>query len=163
MLTEPERPMRLFALVAGLFMALTSIAAAQPYATPEELLVAFYEPYFNGNFPENESQFRSAALQALYDNDAEITPEGEMGAISFDPYIDGQDYDITDLEIGAAAMAGDYASVDVAFSNFGEPRSLTYELVLEDGGWKIDDVVSTNPDNPYRLSEIFAEAAAMYQ
>ena len=155
--------MRLFALVAGLVLALTSFAAAQPYETPDALLEAFYEPYFNGNFPENESQFRSAALQALYDNDAQITPEGEMGAISFDPYIDGQDYDLTDFTIGAAGIAGDYASVDVTFLNFGEPRALTYELVLEDGGWKIDDVVSTNPDNPYRLSVIFAEAAAMYQ
>ncbi len=155
--------MRLAALAVGLVLALMSYAAAQPYDTPEALLEAFYQPYFNGNFPEDESQFRSAALQALYDNDAEITPEGEMGAISFDPYIDGQDYDITNFDIGAAGIAGDYASVDVTFSNFGEPRSLTYELVLEDGGWKIDDVVSTNPDNPYRLSEIFAEAAAMYQ
>ena len=155
--------MRLAALAVGLVLALMSYAAAQPYDTPEALLEAFYQPYFNGNFPEDESQFRSAALQALYDNDAEITPEGEMGAISFDPYIDGQDYDITNFDIGAAGIAGDYASVDVTFSNFGEPRSLTYELVLEDGGWKIDDVVSTNPDNPYRLSEIFAEAAAMYK
>jgi hypothetical protein len=155
--------MRLVTIAAGLILALSSLAAAQAYDTPEALIEAFYQPYFDGNFPENESQFRSAALQALYDNDAEITPEGEMGAISFDPYIDGQDYDITNLEIGATDIAGDDATVEVTFSNFGEPRSLTYELVLEDGGWKIDDVVSTNPDNPYRLSEIFAEAAAMYQ
>ena len=154
--------MRLVTLAAGLVLALTSFAAAQSYDTPEALLEAFYEPYFNGSFPEDESQFRSAALQALYDTDAEITPEGEMGAISFDPYIDGQDYDITDFAIGEADIAGDQASVDVSFSNFGEPRALTYELVLEDGGWKIDDVISTNPDNPYRLSEIFAEAAAGY-
>ena len=155
--------MRLVTIAAGLILALSSLAAAQAYDTPEALIEAFYQPYFDGNFPENESQFRSAALQALYDNDAEITPEGEMGAISFDPYIDGQDYDIANLEIGAIDIAGDDATVEVTFSNFGEPRSLTYELVLEDGGWKIDDVVSTNPDNPYRLSEIFAEAAAMYQ
>lgn len=155
--------MRLVTIAAGLILALSSLAAAQAYDTPEALIEAFYQPYFDGNFPENESQFRSAALQALYDNDAEITPEGEMGAISFDPYIDGQDYDITNLEIGATDIAGDDATVEVTFSNFGEPRSLTYELVLEDGGWKIDDVVSTNPGNPYRLSEIFAEAAAMYQ
>jgi hypothetical protein len=154
--------MRLATLAVGFVLAFTSLATAQSYDTPEALLEAFYEPYFNGSFPEDESQFRSAALQALYDNDAEITPEGEMGAISFDPYIDGQDYDITDFEIGAAGIAGDQASVDVTFSNFGEPRALTYELVLEDGGWKIDDVISTNPDNPYRLSEIFAEAAASY-
>src|SRR5215217_6045887 len=154
--------MRLVTLAAGLFLALSSLAVAQPYQTPDELLEAFYAPYFDGNFPENESQFWSAELQALYDNDAEITPEGEMGAISFDPYIDGQDYEITDFEIGAAGIAGDYASVDVTFNNFGEPRALSYELVLEDGGWKIDDVVSTNPNNEYRLSEIFAEAAAGY-
>lgn len=155
--------MRFVTIAAGLVLALSSLAAAQAYDTPEALIEAFYQPYFDSNFPENESQFRSAALQALYDNDAEITPEGEMGAISFDPYIDGQDYGITNLEIGATDIAGDDATVEVTFSNFGEPRSLTYELVLEDGGWKIDDVVSTNPDNPYRLSEIFAEAAAMYQ
>lgn len=154
--------MRLATLAAGLVLALTSFAAAQSYDTPEALIEAFYQPYFNGNFPENERQFRSAALQALYDNDAEITPEGEMGAISFDPYIDGQDYDISEFQIAAAGIAGDYASIEVTFNNFGEPRALTYELVLEDGGWKIDDVVSTNPDNPYRLTEIFAEAAAMY-
>lgn len=154
--------MRLAALATGLFLTFGGLAAAQPYDTPQALLEAFYEPYFSGAFSEDETQFRSQALQALYDNDAELAGEGEMGAISFDPYIDGQDYDITELEIGAPGIDGDYASVDVTFRNFGEPRALTYDLVLEDGGWKIDDVVSTNPDNAYRLSEIFAEAAAGY-
>lgn len=155
--------MRLAAYAAGLVLAFTGLSAAQPFETPEALLEAFYEPYFTGEFYADESQFRSQALQALYDNDAEITPEGEMGAISFDPYVDGQDFEITDFDIGAAGIAGDYASVDVTFNNFGQPRSLVYELVLEDGGWKIDDVVSTSPENQYRLSEIFAEAAAIYQ
>lgn len=154
--------MRPVAIAASLVLSLTSLTFAQAYDTPEALLEAFYQPYFEGSFPENESQFRSAELQALYDNDAEITPEGEMGAISFDPYIDGQDYEITDFAIGAVAIEGDTAVADVTFSNFGEPRALTYELVLESDGWKIDDVVSTNPDNPYRLSDIFAEAAASY-
>lgn len=154
--------MRLITLAFGLFLALATLANAQPYETPDALLEAFYQPYFDGTFSEDEAQFRSSALQALYDNDAQLAGEGEMGAISFDPYIDGQDYDLTDFEIGAAGIAGEYASVDVTFKNFGEPRSLSYELVLEDGGWKIDDVVSNNPDNLYRLSEIFAEAAAAY-
>lgn len=155
--------MRLAAYAAGLFLAFTGFSAAQPFETPEVLLEAFYEPYFTGEFYADESQFRSQALQALYDNDAEITPDGEMGAISFDPYIDGQDFEITEFDIAAPGIAGDYATVEVTFLNFGEPRSLVYELVLEGGSWKIDDVVSTNPDNQYRLSEIFAEAAAIYQ
>ena len=155
--------MRLAAFAAGLFIALTGLATAQPYDTPRALLEAFYEPYFTGEFNDDEAQFRSQALQALYDNDEQVTPAGEMGALSFDPYIDGQDFDIADFAIDATGVAGDYASVDVVFTNFGEPRYLTYELVREDGGWKINDVVSTNPDNEYRLSEIFAENAALYR
>jgi hypothetical protein len=151
--------MRLAAFVTMLFLAFSGLAAAQTYATPQALLEAFYEPYFTGDFAEDESRFRSRTLQALYDNDARVTPEGEMGALSFDPYIDGQDFDITDLEIGDPVLAGDYAAVEVTFRNFGEPRLLTYELVREDGGWRIEDVVSTSPDSPYRLSEIFAEGA----
>lgn len=155
--------MRLAALATGLFLALTGLAAAQPYDTPQALLEAFYAPYFTGEFSDDEAAFRSQALQALYDSDAEVTPAGEMGALSFDPYVDGQDFDITDFSIGTPGIAGDYASVDVSFANFGEPRSLTYELVREDGGWKIDDVVSTSSENPYRLSEIFADNAGLYQ
>jgi hypothetical protein len=150
--------MRLAALAVGLFLSLTALAAAQSYDTPEALLEAFYAPYLNDEIPEDDAQFRSEALQALYDRDAEITPEGEMGALGFDPYIDGQDFGLTEFEIGEPQIEGDSAIVDVSFNNFDEPRSLTYELVNEDG-WKIEDVVSTSSENPYRLSEIFAAAA----
>ncbi|WP_224702989.1 DUF3828 domain-containing protein [Devosia aquimaris] len=151
--------MRLAALATGLFMAFTAAVAAQPYAAPEDLIAAIYEPYFGGAFPEDESAQRSMALQALYDRDQEITPEGEIGAIDFDPYVDGQDYEITDLVIGTPDISGDRAIVDVTFKNFGEPRALTYDLVFEDGGWKVDDLASTLGDYPYRLTEIFAMAA----
>lgn len=153
--------MRSLALAVSLFVALTGIAMAQPYATPDALLQAFYAPYLtaDANF-DDEAAFRSTGLQALYDADAEATPDGEMGALDFDPFIDGQDWEITDLEIGAAGIAGDYASVEVSFKNFGEARTLHYDLVKEDGGWKIDDVASTTPGNEYRLSEIFALAHA---
>ena len=151
--------MRLVALAAGLFFTCTGFAAAQPYATPEALLEAFYQPYLDDDFPEDEAQFQSSALQALYAHDAEITPEGEMGAIDFDPYINGQDFDLSNLVIGTPDIAGDEASVVVSFDNFGQPTTLDYDLVLEDGGWRIDDVAASNGDYPYRLSEIFAAAA----
>ena len=153
--------MRLTTLTAGLFLGLTGLASAQTFDTPQALLEAFYAPYFSGEFTEDESPFFSDELEALYAADAEVTPEGEIGALDFDPFVDGQDFELTDFEIGAPGIAGDYASADVTFKNFGEPRSLTFELVREDGGWKIDDVVSNNPDNLYRLSDIFAEAAGL--
>ncbi|OAM79174.1 DUF3828 domain-containing protein [Devosia elaeis] len=150
--------MRRIFLAAGVLLALAGAAIAQPFETPEALLEAFYEPYFTDEFPEDESAFRSAALNALYAADAENTPLGEMGALGFDPYVDGQDYQLADLVIDAAEISGDAASVAVSFTNFGRPTALTYELVHEGNGWKIDDVVSSGGEYPYRLSDIFAAA-----
>lgn len=155
--------MRRLALLPALLLALVAPALAQPYETPETLLEAFYEPYFSGDFPEFESDFRSEALNALYEADAENTPEGEMGALDFDPYIDGQDFDLADLVIGTPQVADDRATVEVTFTNFGQPRRIVYDLVYENGGWRIDDLAGENADFTYRLSEIFAEAAARWQ
>jgi Protein of unknown function (DUF3828) len=132
-----------------------------PSPTPDALLQAFYGRYMaaDGDMGD-DGAFFSSGLNALYAADAAATPEGEMGALDFDPFIDGQDWDITDLQVGAAGIAGDYASADVTFKNFGDERTLSYDLVKEDGGWKIDDVASTTEGNEYRLSEIFALAHA---
>ena len=151
--------MRLAPLTAGLFLGLTGLATAQTFDTPQALLEAFYAPYFSGEFTEDESPFFSDELEALYAADAEATPEGEIGALDFDPFVDGQDFELTDFEIGAPGIAGDYASADVTFSNMGRPTTLSYELVKEDGSWQIDDVVSTSAENPYRLSEILGGTA----
>ena len=151
--------MRLIALAAAM-LAFIVPAAAQTYETPEALLEAFYEPYFTGEFYDDETPFRSARLQALYDRDAGLTPEGEMGALGFDPFVDGQDFDIADFEVSAVAVEGNTATAEVSFTNFGEPRELIYDLVLEGGGWRIDDVTSATPGSEYVLSDIFEEAAA---
>ncbi|CAN7378825.1 MULTISPECIES: DUF3828 domain-containing protein [unclassified Devosia] len=156
--------MRRFAFVLAAMAVLGAPASfAQPFETPQELLEAFYEPYFSGDFPEFEADYRSEALNALYEADAENTPEGEIGALDFDPYVDGQDYDLAEFVIGEPVESDGAATVEVTFTNFGEPRHITYELVYENGGWLIDDLVGENPDFTYRLSEIFAEAATRWQ
>jgi len=147
------------ALAAGMLLALTGLAHAQSYDTPEALLAAFYQPYLDDSFGEDDGRFRSQDLQALYDQDAEITPEGEIGTLDFDPFISGQDYAISNLEIGEAEIDGDWATVVVSFDNFERPVTMDYDLVLEDDGWKIDDVAFRDATSPYRLSEIFAAAA----
>ena len=149
------------AAFATIFLALTAAVSAQQYETPEALLEALYEPYITDEFVEDDSVFRSEALNSLYAADAENTPEGEMGAISFDPYIDGQDYEITALEVGEPVIDGDKAKVDVSFTNFGEPRVISYDLVFENGGWKVDDLAGENGEFAYRLTEIFADADAV--
>ena len=101
----------------------------------------------------DEAQFRSADLKELYDKDAKEA-DGEVGRLDFDPFIDGQDYEIKDLVIGEPAIAGDAATVPVSFSNFGMAEKLQFSLVKEADGWKVDDVVSSNADFPYSLKAL---------
>jgi len=153
-----EARLRLNILAAGLFVAMAGMVSAQPFETPEALLEAFYQPYFTDDFADDESAFRSVALNALYAADEKNTPAGELGALGFDPYVDGQDYQLSNLVIGDDEISGDEAVVEVSFDNFEQPVALSYELVFENGSWKIDDVVSEEGEYPYRLSEIFLSA-----
>lgn len=148
--------MRLLALAFTAVLALSGPAFAQSYDAPEDLLADFYAPYLDNNLPENQDAFFSSGLIALYQADAENTPEGEIGALDFDPFVDGQDWSLSDFAIGSADIQGDSATAEVTFDNFNEPRVLTYSLVREDGGWLIEDVLGENGDgsNVYRLSDI---------
>ena len=145
-------------LLVPLLALVAMITPAFAYDTPKALLEALYSPYSQGDSFDwdkwDESVFRSAHLNELFEKDAAETPEGMVGRLDFDPYIDGQDYQITELKIGEAAIEGDTAKVEVTFKNFDTPDALTFTLVKEADGWKVDDVVNSNKDFPYSLKAI---------
>jgi hypothetical protein len=144
-------------LALALTLVLASAASAFAYDTPKALLEALYFPYFQGYDYDwsdwHQTDFRSKALNALFEKDAAETPDDEIGRIDFDPYINAQDYEITDFAIGDARINGDAASVEVKFKNFDDPQDIMFSLVNEDGGWKIDDVES-KVDPTYKLTEL---------
>jgi len=150
----------LIVLLAALAAAFPGAVAAQAYDTPEALLEAIYAPYIADEFPDADPPYRSDALTKLYEDDAARTPPGEYGALDFDPVINGQDYLIEEIDIGKPEIEGNRAEVLVEFDNGGTAMELRYHLVHEHGGWKVDDIESLTGEYPWRLTEIFAEAAA---
>jgi hypothetical protein len=63
------------------------------------------------------------------------------GGIGFDPIIDGQDYEVADLQVAVGdATASAATDVTATFTNLGDPVTVTYELVQEGGGWRVRDV-----------------------
>lgn len=147
-------------LAAILGFLVASILPAAAFDDPKALVEAFYQPYLTDDFEEfielkkDEPSFRSASLQALYDKDDAETPDGEMGRLDFDPFVDGQDFQITDIEFAEPHIVGELANVAVTFKNFGEERKIVVEAVLEGDEWKINDVWRSDGDYPYRLREI---------
>jgi hypothetical protein len=127
------------------------LSAASPPAgvdgDPVALLTAIYKTYTDigpgeDGVPELSGVY-SKRLQALIDKDEKETPEGDVGRIDWDLFVDGQDWQLTELKIVPALKEATRAEVRATFNNFGEPRDILYTLVLENGHWRIDDIQET--------------------
>ena len=80
-----------------------------------------------------------ASLAELIVKDADH-PDGEVGALDFDPIYNAQDTDIKNLEFQPATVTGDIARVPVTFANFDKKEQITYELTAASGSWKITNI-----------------------
>ena len=158
-------------LLAGLALLLVlaaqpvhaqNTAEAQPAALPSsaELFIAdIYKTYTDNphDDPEQagEQNIYSKHLQTLFDKDEAETPQGEVGRLDFDPFVGGQDWELSGLEVKETYRSGDEAQVRADFASFGDPRSILFSLVREDGAWRIDDISSTLPPR-WTLSDILS-------
>jgi hypothetical protein len=84
------------------------------------------------------------------------TPPGEMGAIDFDPLYDAQDVGIKKFAVGKASVNGDKATVPVTFENYGEKKTVTYQMVRQGDAWKIADI---KYQHGFTLLSVFKENA----
>ena len=144
-------------MTLGVFMITPGAALAQPvFDDPVELLEYAYAPYHTGEFPVDPNELFSERLIGLIEADSERTPDDEVGALDFDPFLGAQDYDeLKDLSIETAAFTDEEATVEVSFNNLGLDQNMLFFLVREgEEGWKIDDIESTTPNNEYRLSDV---------
>lgn len=149
--------MRVFALILGLCLAALGVAPviAADYKTPEAMLTALYAPYLPGGQGTDEN-FYSIGLQKLFAIDAEGA-DG-VGAVDFDPIVAGQDYYISKLAFGPPKLDGNKAVAVVTFDNFTTPISLTYTLINEAHGWRVDDIENKAGEFPWVISKLLIDA-----
>ncbi|KXJ98601.1 MAG: hypothetical protein UZ17_ACD001002671 [Acidobacteria bacterium OLB17] len=114
---------------------------------PETVIQALYKahdaqksPFFQSKDRALVDKFFSKPLADLIWKDA-TTHTSDVGAIDGDPLYDGQDLEIKDLKIGKGDIDGKKATVTVSFTNFGEPKSIKFEMSAGPESWKIDNIV----------------------
>jgi hypothetical protein len=127
------RPRRLAAAACA---ALALAPAARGFEDPVALLRGIYGPMLAGGaFLSYEAALSAAALadmRACLARDEFCVDEGL--------YTTGQDFDIEGLSARRLAEDADTAVFEVAFTNLGAPVTMTYSLVREAGGWRVDDI-----------------------
>lgn len=90
----------------------------------------------------------SKSLAALFrKNDECQKREQGVCAIDWDFVINGQDYQLSDVVIGAPVINGDKATVVATFKNMGGANRNTYYFVREGGAWKVEDVEMRDDKN----------------
>ena len=147
---------RLFGLLALLCAGLLALpASAQTFDEPQALLEFAYSAYETGEFPENDRVLYSERIKDLFQADAERAA-GEMGALSFDPFINAQEEELTAYAIGEPVARDDAVVIEVRYTNVGLEQTNRFTLVEERDGWKIDEIENVSPDGGWRLSEILA-------
>lgn len=129
--------------------------AAPQGAGPAAFVAAIYDTYKTD--APGLPQMYSRRLQGLIDKDASETPEGMVGRIDWDVIVDGQDWRISKLNIELVSQTDDMALVRATFDNFDKPRNLLFDLVREDGYWRVDDIQETLPPR-WTMSKILSDA-----
>ena len=144
-------------LLLALILAVAVGAASPPKAIdsdPVLLIKAIYQSYLDNT--ELLTDIYSKRLQALLDQDERETPEGDVGRIDWDVFVDGQDFVLKELKIVPVSQEADKAQVRATFINLGERKDMLFDLVREDGHWRIDEIAATLPPR-YFVSKILAD------
>ena len=131
---------RLALILAFAFGAVS--AQAQATGDPVDLIVAIYATYRADNNQPGLPDVYSRRLQDLLDADRKNTPAGEVGKVDWDVFIDGNDWQLSDVRVVRIAQTAKHAQVRARFNNHNEPCENLFDLVYERGRWRIDDIQS---------------------
>lgn len=122
----------------------SSVAADDPAA----FVAAIYQRYENGG--DGVALDSAETVRALFEprlaelmlaDSAEAAALGDAGKLDADPFVDAQDWDISNIRVDVEAGTPDTAEGEVSFLNFGEPKRIKLKLVRLDTGWRIRDVL----------------------
>lgn len=141
-------PLRCFALLATILIAgalLTTPSLAQS-ETPKQLLQGIYKQYTGKGAEgvdligrDKASLYFDETLTDLLVKDQDES-EGELGRFSFDPFVNGQDFSIRNVEITVTPVDENHAKATASFRNFNVRSKVNYDLVKTAKGWRISNI-----------------------
>jgi hypothetical protein len=137
-------------LVFGAAGAATAISI--PARTANASALAFVTDIYNG-YKGNDSpghaldgepvirRYFEPALAALMVKDQKLAAKrGEVGSLDFDPFVDAQEWEISEFDIAVSDTAPGKAIATVKFTNLGKPTIVTLDLIAIKNEWRFRDI-----------------------
>lgn len=108
--------------------------------------------------PPHRDKLMSRSLAALFARDDLYQEEsGDMGQIGADPFLNGQHGEIKKLSFDTIPVAAGKATVVANFRSFGKPVAVQFQMLRENGGWRIDDIVNSFEGQRYSIREALSQ------
>ena len=160
---------RRIVLLSTAVLAVAVVASASPLAAADpsahDFVAAIYDTYVskdrNGLALASDATVRryfEPTLAGLIVKDRkQAARHGEVGLLDFDPFVDGQDWEISDLDIVVVDAGPGKARATVKFKNVDKPSLVTLELVKIGKAWKIGNVTWQPHEQPNNLRALFAK------
>lgn len=147
--------MRILIALLTAFAFILPAAAAETFDDPVKLVEHIYAHYSDGTIEQlEENTYWSPRLAELIDTDE---ARGELGGLTFDPFINSQEDFLSDLQINLAVANDKKALVAVGFDNGGGYQQSMFTLVPGPDGWKIDEIEGVTPGREWKLSDVLAQ------
>jgi Protein of unknown function (DUF3828) len=142
--------------------------AAQPAATADATAKAFVTKIYDAYQGKNskgvsigteaaiKSYFEPALAAQIIKDEKDAAKRKQAPTLEFDPFIDGQEWELSDVNIAVNDAPPNKAVATVSFKNFGLPTKIVLRLVKTKSDWQIVDITWERGDNgPETLRALF--------
>ena len=142
----------------GCLLALATFSQAQG-GQPKEMVESIYARFTDPAGPgmSDFAMLRPIAapgLAELLDKETACQEKGEeICKYDFSILVNGQDYELTELEISQGPTTAKNQEVTAQFLNFGQPSEIIFSFALYGDAWLLEDIRKTG-EYPVSLAEL---------
>ena len=122
------------------------------FPPPEKTIEGLYAPYVShaaehGDFGWEKANVYSKRFKGVIDRGFDYSALLNEPVIDYDPIVNAQDYSISNLHIVVdRAPDNGKAHVIAQFENLDQKTEVGYDMMFENGGWKIDAIRAGDQD-----------------
>ena len=130
---------------------------------PAAVIRPLYARYMPGapdtQYPDLKDQapWSASLRQAMIDQDARFAAvtDGDPEGIDFDVFMNAQDWQLSNLNVASEnVVPHTSARVRATFQNADSHQEVDYDMVWENGGWRINDMHSGTGDDAWDLRDL---------
>ncbi len=130
--------------------AALAFAATAETASPQSFVDGIYKHYLGkeskglslSSDAEIRRYFAPPLSDAIVKDFAAAHKAGEVPLLNGDPFVDAQDWEISNLKTAVKSTGAKTAVATASFTMFMKPRTVTLDLINTAAGWRITEIRS---------------------